>query len=131
MRFAGILTVIAAAGGLVLAAPGAVEAQQAAPQEQEVVEVTDDLLERFVAVYPEVVEVAQTAQAELAAAETPEAAQAIQAEAQTAIAAVLENGEVTVTEYEAVVTRLNEDPALMDQVQTMLLEQEVEDGTGR
>lgn len=120
MKLARILTVIAAAGGLVFAAPDASVAQQPVPEEQEAVEVTEDLLERFVAVYPSVVEVAQGAQAELASAETPEQAQAIQAEAQERVAAVLEEGELTVVEYEAVVTRLNEDPALAAEVQEML-----------
>lgn len=134
MRFAGIMATIAAAGGLILAAPGAVEAQDPVPQdpipqEQATVEVTEDLLERFVAVYPAVVEVAQTAQAELATVEDAEAAQAIQAEAQRSITAVLDDGGVSVGEYEAVVMRLNADEELRAEVEEMLLEQQAEAAT--
>lgn len=131
MRFAGIMATIAAAGGLILAAPGAVDAQDPVPQDpipqpQATVEVTEELLERFVAVYPAVVEVAQTAQAELATVQNAEEAQAIQAEAQRSITAVLDDGDVSVSEYEAVVMRLNEDEEMRAEVEEMLLEQQAE-----
>jgi len=121
MRWGRLLTALMAAGGLFFAAPdGAMAQEQAVPQPQQAVEVTDELVDRFVAVYPAVVEVAQVAQSELATAETPEEAQAIQAEAQTRIIAVLEEGGVTVAEYEAVVMRLNADPELLAEVQERL-----------
>lgn len=131
MRNVRFLTALAVAGGLFFAAPDAGVAQDpAVPEQQEAVEVTDELVDRFVAVYPAVVEVAQVAQNELATAETPEEAQAIQAEAQTRITAVLEEGDLTVMEYEAVVTRLNEDPELLAEVQERL-EPEDDGGTNR
>lgn len=131
MKFARVLTAIAAAGMLAFAAPSDVTAQQPVPQEQEAIEVTDELLDRFVAVYPAVVEVAQAAQVELASAETPEEAQAIQADAQTQVTAVLEEGEMSVLEYEAVVTRLNDDPELMAEIQERLEEEQPEGGINR
>lgn len=133
MRQGRLLTALAVAGGLFFVAPdGATAQEQAVPQqEQEVVEVTDELVDRFVAVYPAVVEVAQVAQNELATAETPEDAQAIQANAQTRIAAVLEEGGVTVVEYEAVVTRLNDDPELLAEVQERLEPEGDDGGTDR
>lgn len=131
MKAAGILTTMLAMGGLALATPDAAMAQQAVPEQQEPVEVTEDLLDRFVAVYPSVVQVAQTVQGELATAETAEEAQAIQADAQASITTILDDGDLTVREYEAVVTRLNDDPELMAQVEARLMEQAEEDGTLR
>lgn len=131
MKAAGILTAMLAMGGLALATPDAAMAQQPVPEQQEPVEVTEDLLDRFVAVYPSVVEVAQTVQTELATAETAEEAQAIQADAQASITTILEDGEMTVREYEAVVMRLNDDPELMAEVEARLMEQAEEDGTLR
>lgn len=122
------MAAMAVAGGLVFGAPEAGVAQEPAVPQERAVEVTDELVDRFVAVYPAVVEVAQVAQMELATAETPEAAQAIQAEAQTQIATVLEEGDVTVVEYEAVVTRLNDDPELLAEVQERLVPES--DGNG-
>lgn len=131
MKAAGMLAMIAAMGGLALATPDAATAQEPVPQEQETVEVTEDLLDKFVAVYPSIVEVAQGVQMELAAAESAEEAQAIQADAQAQIAALLDDGDMTVVEYEAVVTRLNDDPELMAEVEARLIEQDEEDGTLR
>lgn len=112
-------------------APDAVTAQQPVPQEQQAVEVTDELIEQFVAIYPSVVEVGQEMQAELATAQTAEEAQAMQADAQERITAVLEEGDMTVVEYEAVVTRLNNDPELLAEVQEMLAEDEQGGGIDR
>lgn len=131
MKAAGILTTIVAMGGLALATPDAAVAQEAVPQQQETVEVTEDLLDRFVAVYPSVVQVAQAVQGELANAETAEEAQAIQADAQAQITTILDDGDLTVAEYEAVVMRLNDDPELMAEVEARLMEQAEEDGTLR
>lgn len=129
MKVAGILTTIAAMGGLALATPDAAMAQQPVPQEQEAVEVTEELLDRFVAVYPSIVEIAQGVQTELAVTESAEEAQAIQADAQAEITTILDEGDMTVVEYEAVVTRLNDDPELMAEVEARLMEQAEEDGT--
>lgn len=131
MKLTRVLTAIAAAGMLALGAPTDATAQQPIPQEQEAIEVTDELLDRFVAVYPAVVEVAQAAQVELASAETAEEAQAIQADAQTRVTGVLEEGDMTVEEYEAVVTRLNDDPELMAEIQQRLEEEQQGGGTTR
>lgn len=131
MKLTRVLTVIAAAGMLAFAAPMDAAAQQPVPQEQEAIEITDELLDRFVAVYPAVVEVAQAAQVELASAETAEEAQAIQADAQTRVTGVLEDGDMTVAEYEAVVTRLNDDPELMAEIQQRLEEEQQGGGTTR
>lgn len=131
MKWMRGMTALAAAGMLALAVPTDATAQQPVPQGQEAIEVTDDLLDRFVAVYPAVVEVAQAAQVELASAETAEEAQAIQADAQTRVTGVLEEGDMTVEEYEAVVTRLNDDPELMAEIQERLEEEHQGGGTTR
>lgn len=124
MKIARILTAMAVAGGVALMAPADATAQQPVPmQEQEAVEVTDELIDQFVAVYPEVIEVAQEMQAEMATAETATEAQSLQAEGQERITAVLEEGDMTVAEYEAVVTRLNNDPELLAEVQDRLEEE--------
>lgn len=127
MRYARFLTAAVVAGGLFFVAPSEGMAQEV-PVPQEQVEVTDELVDRFVAVYPAVVEVAQVTQAELATAETPEQAQAIQLEAQEEMTVILEEGDLTVPQYEAVVTRLNDDPALLAEVQERL--QDAEGGSG-
>lgn len=131
MKGVRILTALAVAGGFMVMAPDAVTAQQPVPQEQQAVEVTDELIEQFVAIYPSVVEVGQEMQAELATAQTAEEAQAMQADAQERITAVLEEGDMTVVEYEAVVTRLNNDPELLAEVQEMLAEDEQGGGIDR
>lgn len=125
-----VLGGLALALGLMIAVPGSVTAQEQVVPPQETVEVTDELLEQFVGVYPAIVEVAQEAQGELAAAETQEQAQAIQQEAQTQVSELLDEADMTVIEYEAVVTRLNDDPALRAEVEQMLLEAEIESGGG-
>ena len=131
MKVTRILMAVAVAGGLTLVAPDAVMAQQPIPQEQEAVEVTDELIERFVEIYPDIIEVGQEMQAQLATAETAEEAQALQADAQRQITAVLDEGEMTVLEYQAVVTRLNNDPELLAEVEQMLAEAEQDDGLER
>lgn len=128
MKLTRVVTAMAAAGMLALGAPMDATAQAPVPQEQEAIEITDELLDRFVAVYPAVVEVAQAAQVELASAETAEEAQAIQADAQTRVTGALEEGDMSVEEYEAVVTRLNDDPELMAEIQERLEEQEQNGG---
>ncbi|HUP21283.1 MAG TPA: DUF4168 domain-containing protein [Gemmatimonadota bacterium] len=129
MKFVRTMMAVAVAGMAGLAVPDAATAQQpVVPEEQETIEVTDELLERFVAVYPVVVGVAQAAQTELATAETPEDAQAIQAEAQERVAELLDEGDLTAPEYEAVVSTLNSDPEMLAKFEEMLEEQE--DGSG-
>lgn len=129
MKFVRLMMAVAVVGTAALALPDAAMAQQPViPEEQEMIEVTDELLERFVAVYPVVVGVAQAAQNELATAETPADAQAIQAEAQQRVAELLEKGDLTAPEYEAVVTTLNNDPEMLEKFEAMLEEQE--DGSG-
>lgn len=126
MRMLMMLVVVGAAGAVL---PGSVDGQEPIPPvEQEGIEVTDELLERFVAVYPAVVSVAQAAQNQMARAETAESAQQIQADAQMRVAELLNEGEITPVEYEAVVVELNEDPELMAKFEEMLEEQE--EGSG-
>jgi hypothetical protein len=131
MRHVRKLATFMLVAGVGLASATGVAAQQG-PEvpEAEPIEVTHELLERFTAVYPEVMGVAQSAQAALAAAESAEDAQAIQAEAQQRIARVLDEGDMTAAEYEAVVTRLNADEELRAEFQEMLEEHlaEREDG---
>jgi uncharacterized protein YggE len=120
---------MAAIMGLGLATSAA--AQESALPAQEPIEVTAELLERFVAVYPAVLEIATSAQAELQAAETAERAQEIEAAAQQRIVQALTEAEVTVREYEAVVTRLNEDEDLRAEFERLLeefLEEQGSDG---
>lgn len=131
MKTTRILTMLAFAAAASVAVPAGVDAQDPVPPvQEEPIEVTDELLERFVGVYPGVVSVAQAAQAELAAVETAEEAQAIQADAQERVVEILEEGEVTPAEYEAVVARLNDDPVLMEEFEEML-EEKQEGGSGR
>ncbi|HSH45895.1 MAG TPA: DUF4168 domain-containing protein [Longimicrobiales bacterium] len=127
MRIRNVLGAAALMGAMAAALPAGVNAQQPvpqAPQQEPAMEITDELLERFVAVYPEVVNVAQAAQTQLAVVETPEEAQAIQADAQEQIATLLEEGEVSTAEYEAVVTQLNGDPELRTRFEELLAEQQ-------
>lgn len=121
--------VVALGAGLMM--PGESAAQDpGVPAPEQSIEVTEELLERFVAVYPSVLQVAQDAQTRMATAETPEQAQTIQAEAQAAVAELLEEGELAPVEYEAVVRELNEDPELMMEFERMLEEQEGEPQEG-
>lgn len=120
-----VMTFLMVAGLGMASATGAT-AQDAPEHQHEPIEVTAELLERFTAVYPTVMGVAQSAQAELATVETAEQAQAIQAEAQQRITEVLTEAEITVAEYEAVVTRLNEDEELRGEFERMLEAQMME-----
>lgn len=126
MRIRNAVGALALAGTLGLAIPAGVAAQEQMPPQQPAVEVTDELMERFVAVYPEVVNVAEAAQTQLAAVETPEQAQEIQADAQAQITTVLEDGGVSTEEYEAVVMELNNDPELREDFEARLAEEQGE-----
>lgn len=130
MRVSQTAAAVMVAAGMGMAVPGAAVAQEPAVplQAEEQVEVTQELLERFVAVYPAVVNVAVAAQNEMATAETAEEAQSIQADAQTRVAELLMEGEITPVEYEAVVMELNDDPALMAEFERMLEEEQDEEG---
>lgn len=126
-RFMAAFTVMAALG---FGAAAETEAQQVPVPQEEQIEVTTELLERFVGVYPAVMGIAQSAQAQLATAESPEDAHAIQAEAQQQITATLDEADFTVAEYEAVVAVLNQDEELRNEFQA-LLEAAMEDGQVR
>ncbi len=140
MRYGRLTGALMLVAGLGFVSAADVAAQEPVPQEpvpQEVpqeptvheheqIEVNSELLERFVEVYPAVMEIAQAAQVEMTTVETPEEAQAIQASAQERIAALLTEAEVTVEEYEAVVTRLNEDEELRLEFEQMLEEHQAE-----
>lgn len=129
MKWTRSLTIAALAAAVGAGAPMAADAQQQVPPvEEEQVEVTDELLERFVKVYPAVVNVAEAAQNQLAVAETAEEAQEIQAEAQMRVSETLEEGGVTPLEYESVVAQLNDDPALMAKFEQLLAEEGGADG---
>lgn len=123
MRYGRILPAMMMAAALLLAGAAQMEAQQPpAPQEQEQVEVTDELLERFVEVYPDMYEINQAAEQELANVTDPAEAQAVQARAQSQMIETLEEGEITVPEYEAVVQALNTDEELRAQFEEMMEE---------
>lgn len=133
MRFGRMMaafTMVAALGFGATAEAQAQEPQVPQVPQQEEIEVTTELLERFVTVYPAVMEIAQAAQTQLATAESPEDAQAIQAQAQEQIATTLDEADFTVAEYEAVVAVLNEDEELRNEFQS-LLEAALEDGQVR
>jgi hypothetical protein len=98
------------------------------PAAEEQVEVTEELLERFVDVYPQVLEASQQAQAELATTTDPEQAQAIQARAEDTIMTVLEEEEMSPAEYQAVVYALRDDEELRERFMVML--QEAQDDPG-
>lgn len=100
-----------------------------AVQEQvQQVEVTEELLERFVDVYPHVLEASQQAQAELAATTDSEQAQAIQARAEETIMAVLDEEEMSPVEYRAVLMALRDDEELRESFTRMLEEAQVDPG---
>jgi hypothetical protein len=112
--------------GVMVGVPGALAAQEPQVGEPQAVELTDELLERFVGVYPAVVNLVQDAQTQIATAADEEAAQAVQVDVQRRIQEVLFEGEVSVEEYEAVVHALNEDDELRARVEEMLIEEEAE-----
>jgi hypothetical protein len=120
MRNGRTIATLAMAAALGFGLTTNLSAQEVQVPEQEPIEVTTELLERFVAVYPEVMVIAEATQAEMIAAETPDQAEAIQSAAQERILAALAEGEVSPQEYEAVVARLNEDEELRAEFQRML-----------
>jgi hypothetical protein len=129
MHYRRLVTAFALAAAVGLGAATGVEAQEVPAPVQPAVEVTPELLERFVEVYPDIMVIAQSAQIELATAETEESAQAIEAKAREQIAATLEEAEFTMVEYEAIVARLSEDEALRAEF-GRLLEAELERRSG-
>jgi hypothetical protein len=120
MHYRRLVTAFALAAAVGLGAVTGVEAQEVPAPAQPATEVTPELLERFVEVYPDIMVIAQSAQIEAATAETEESLQAIEAEAREQIAATLEEAEFTVDEYEAIVARLNEDEALRAEFERLL-----------
>lgn len=124
MRYGRILPAFMIMAMLAFAGATQAEAQQPEMPPQEQVEVTDELLERFVDVYPDMFEINQAAEQELATAESPEEAQAIQARAQDEMIATLEDGDITVPEYEAVVQALNTDEELRAKFEEMMEEED-------
>ena len=113
-------------GGNILAQDPQVPAQAPAAQQQ--VEVTEELLERFVGVYPQVLEASQQAQAELATTTDPEQAQQIQAEAEETIMEALEEEEISTAEYRAVIVALRDDEEMRERFMVMLQEAQDEPG---
>jgi hypothetical protein len=123
MRYGRFLPAMMMAAALLLAGAGQMDAQQPpTPQQQQQVEVTDELLERFVDVYPDMYNINQAAEQELANVTDPAEAQAIQARAQSQMIATLEEGEISVPEYEAVVQALNTDEELRAKFEEMMEE---------
>ena len=121
---------MAAVLGIGLAVPAAAVAQETPPP-QEPVEVTDELMERFVTIYPTVVEISREAQAELSETEDQSEARQIQAEANERIMGTLEEADLTSGQYQAVIQAVNEDPERMAQFRTLMQEihgEEVPDG---
>lgn len=108
------------AAGVGLASATAVSAQEPVVPDAEPIEVTPELLERFVEVYPAVMGAAQSAQAAMATVETPEEAQRIQSQAQQQITELLTEADLSVQEYEAVVARLNQDEELRAEFEQLL-----------
>lgn len=130
MRYGRTTAIFAVLVGLGVATAPAAHAQEVPPPAAAEIEVTPELLERFVEVYPDVMGIAQNAQVELATAETAEEAQAIQLEAQQEIQAVLEEAEFTVEDYEAIVGQLNEDEELRTEFERLLEARMLEDRDG-
>jgi hypothetical protein len=131
MRITRTLTATTMALVLKLGLATVATAQEASAPEMTSVEITAELLERFVAVYPTVMEIAQAAQAEMRATESADAARSIQDGAQRRILAVLQEGDLTAMEYDAVVQRLNEDEELRAEFQQLLEAAMAEDGVDR
>lgn len=117
-KFATFLLV----AGVGMATATGASAQQPEAHDHDPIEITEELLERFVKVYPSVMGVAQEAQMAMSTVETAEEAQAIQTEAQQQITMVLAEAEVTVQQYEAVVMHLNEDEEMRGKFEQMLQE---------
>lgn len=120
MRYVRIIPAFLVAMALVLAGAGHAEAQQPQMPQQQEIEVTDELLERFVGVYPDMYEINQSVEQELATVSDPAEAQAVQARAQARMIETLEEGEISVPEYEAVVQALNTDEELRAQFEEMI-----------
>ena len=99
-----------------------------APIAFEQVEVTDELLERFVDIYPQVLEASQQAQAELATTTDPEQAAAIQARAEETIMTVLDEEMMSPEEYEAVLMALRDDAEKRETFTRMLQEAQADPG---
>jgi hypothetical protein len=131
MRITRMLTATTMALALGLGLATVATAQEASAPEMTSVEITAELLERFVAVYPTVIEIAQAAQAEMRATESADAARSIQDGAQRRILAVLQEGDLTAMEYDAVVQRLNEDEELRAEFQRLLEAAMAEGGVDR
>lgn len=108
------------------------QAPPRAPIAQQQVEVTDSLLERFVNVYPQVLEASQQAQAQLATTTDPEQAQAVRAQAEQTIMQTLAEEGMSAGEYQALVYALRDDEALRERFMAMLQEEQAqaEDSTG-
>ncbi len=125
MRFRNIAGAVAVIGLVALVTPVAASAQQTpAPADASPVVVTDTLLQQFASVYPEVMKVTQVAQARIAAADDVEDKKEIRSELTEKIADVVEDADMTMSQYTAIVNRLNHDEALREKFKQMLMEQQ-------
>ncbi len=115
--------------GLAVAMPDSAVAQEAPPQ-QEPVEVTDELLERVVTIYPTVVEISREAQTELSETEDQGEARQIRAEANERIMGALEEADLTARQYDAVVRAVEADPERTAQFRALMEEVHGEDVPG-
>ncbi|MFW5952301.1 MAG: DUF4168 domain-containing protein [Gemmatimonadota bacterium] len=121
MRVVTVVAALSMAVGLGLVSATDVAAQEM-PQEQEAPDVSDEELERFVEVYPEVVEISRAAQTELGQTSDPEDAQAIQEEANAEIEEELEDVGMDFEEYDGIVRALNTDPELLQRFEELMEE---------
>ncbi|MFO7893332.1 MAG: DUF4168 domain-containing protein [Longimicrobiales bacterium] len=108
------------AAALGLASAGQLEAQQTPGQE--VPDVTEEQLERFATIYPDVVEISRDAQEQLSQTADPDEAQEIQAEANEAIESKLDEVEMDYEEYDGIIRAINADPETLEKFQEIMEE---------
>lgn len=120
MRFASMAVSVVMAAALGLASAGQLEAQQMPGQEAP--EVTEEQLERFATIYPDVVEISREAQEQLSQTSDPDEAQQIQAEANEAIESKLEEVEMEFEEYDGIIRAINADPETLEEFQEIMEE---------
>ncbi len=107
---------VAQQGGYGGAQGGAPQAGQAQPPQQNFDEAT---LERFAGAWSEVQEIREEYMGEIQAAGDAEQAQALQQEAQEKMVEAVTEAGVEVSEYNAIATRMGQDPEFAQQVMAM------------
>ncbi len=118
-KYPTIVAALALAIGLALPRPAAAQQGKKA-QATGSVKVTNALLTKFVTVYPEVSRIETRMRQKMASAGKGAKSRKIQMQAQQEIRQLFKENDMTMVKYEAVVRKLNADPAMMKKFQAML-----------